>query len=194
MNDLEIRPARPEDAEFLVPLINRAGEGIPKHVWTSLASVGQSPLDVGVARVRSDDAGISWKKVWVAEVGGLRAGCLIAYRQPDTPQPIAPDMPPMFVPLQELENAAPGTGYVNIVSTARGMRGRGIGTRLLQFAERYAGPNGMSLIVADNNVDARRLYERCGYRETARRRMIKNGWQSTGSDWVLMVKPAVAVP
>lgn len=190
MTDIDIRPARESDAEFLVPLIDRAGEGIPMYMWTSRAASGQTPHDFGLARVRSRDAGISWTKAWVAEVGGARAGCLIAHTQPNVPQPMDPDTPAMFVPLQELEDTAPGTGYVHILSTARDMRGRGIGSRLLGFAERFAGPNGMSLIVADNNVAAWRLYERHGYRETARRRMIKNGWQSDGTDWVLLVKAA----
>jgi ribosomal protein S18 acetylase RimI-like enzyme len=108
---------------------------------------------------------------------------------PDPPPPLDPDLPPLFVPLQELENEAPGTGYVHILSTLREMRGRGVGKRLLDFADRYRGPNGMSIIVADNNHGARRLYERCGYREAARRRMVKNGWQSEGTAWILMVKP-----
>jgi ribosomal protein S18 acetylase RimI-like enzyme len=47
----------------------------------------------------------------------------------------------------------------------------------------------MSLIVADNNTGAKALYERCGYREATRRRMVKDGWDSPGSDWILMVKP-----
>jgi ribosomal protein S18 acetylase RimI-like enzyme len=91
--------------------------------------------------------------------------------------------------LQELENAAPGTGYVYILSTSREMRSRGVGTRLLSFAERYRGSNGMSLIVADNNARAKSLYERCGYAEVARRSMVKEDWQSLGADWILMVKP-----
>jgi hypothetical protein len=46
----------------------------------------------------------------------------------------------------------------------------------------------MSIIVADTNTGARRLYERCGYREVARRRMVKDGWQHPGSDFVLLTK------
>lgn len=157
VKDFHIRPARHDDADFLLPLINRAGEGIPEYIW--------------------------------AELEGRPAGCLIAYQQPDVAPPLDPDLPSMLAPLQELENEAPGTGYVYVLSTAAGMRGRGVGTRLLDFAERYRGPNGMSLIVADNNTGAKKLYERCGYAEAARRRMVKKGWQSEGTDWILMVKP-----
>jgi hypothetical protein len=41
---------------------------------------------------------------------------------------------------------------------------------------------------ADANAGARRLYERCGYRERASRAMVKEKWQHPGTDWVLLVK------
>lgn len=186
---INIRRAVPEDAHFLPPLINRAGEGIPKHIWAQMANPDQDPWDVGRARVGSENSGISYRQIWIAEVEGRRAGCLIARRQPDVPPPLDPKLPSLFVPLQELENGASGTGYVYILSTNREMRGRGVGTRLLNFAERYRGPNGMSLIVADHNIGAKRLYEHCGYAEGARRRMVKNDWQCLGTNWILMIKP-----
>jgi ribosomal protein S18 acetylase RimI-like enzyme len=187
--DIQIRAALPEDADFLLPLINRAGEGIPEYIWAQMAAPGEDPREVGRRRIESEDSAISHRSSWIAELAGQPAGCLVAHRQPDVMPPVDPDMPSMFVPLQELENEAPGTGYVHILSTLREMRGRGVGKRLLDFADRYRGPNGMSIIVADNNHGARRLYERCGYREAARRRMVKNGWQSEGTAWILMVKP-----
>lgn len=187
--DFHIRPARRDDAAFLLPLIDRAGEGIPEYIWAQMAAPCEDPWAVGRRRVESEDAGISYRNAWIAELAGRAAGCLLAYRQPDVAPPPDPDLPSMFVPLQELEDAAPGTGYVYILSTVAGMRGRGVGTRLLDFAEHYRGPNGMSLIVADNNLGAKSLYERRGYAEAARRRMVKNGWQSPGTDWILMVKP-----
>ncbi len=189
-DDLRIRPARRDEAEFLLPLINRAGEGIPEYIWAQMAAPGEDPWAVGRRRVEGADAGISHRNAWVAELAGQPAGCLIAYRQPDAAPPLAPDTPSMLAPLQRLESAAPGTGYVYVLSTLAALRGRGVGSGLLDFAERrYRGPQGMSLIVADNNSGARRLYERCGYAEAARRPMVKNGWRSDGSDWILMVKP-----
>ena len=69
-------------------------------------------------------------------------------------------------------------------------RGQGVGSRLLGFAERYAGPAGMSLVVTDVNTGARRLYERVGYRVTARRAMVPDIWDFSGDFWILMQKPA----
>ena len=39
------------------------------------------------------------------------------------------------------------------------------------------------------NAGARRLYERTGYTETARRPIVKDGWDCASDEWVLLVKP-----
>jgi hypothetical protein len=44
----------------------------------------------------------------------------------------------------------------------------------------------MSVIVSDANTGARRLYEGFGYREFARRTMIKEDWVNEGQEWVLL--------
>jgi ribosomal-protein-alanine N-acetyltransferase len=57
-------------------------------------------------------------------------------------------------------------GYIQIVCVAPPFRNRGIGTRLIQFAEERIfrdAPNAF-LCVSSFNPDARRLYERLGYR------------------------------
>ena len=98
----------------------------------------------------------------------------------------------MFVPLQELENLAPATWYVNVLATYPSYRGKGYGRVLLEIAEdlaREARRQGLSIIVSDGNPGARRLYERCGYRETATRPIVKDDWENNGTNWVLLTKP-----
>jgi ribosomal protein S18 acetylase RimI-like enzyme len=46
----------------------------------------------------------------------------------------------------------------------------------------------VSIIVSDANSGARRLYRRCGYREIAKRPMVKEEWENPGEDWLLLVK------
>ena len=46
----------------------------------------------------------------------------------------------------------------------------------------------MSIIVASGNAGARRLYERTGYVETARRPVVKGDWDCDSDEWVLLVK------
>jgi len=98
----------------------------------------------------------------------------------------------MFVPLQELEDLAPGTWYVNVLAAYPDERGKGYGRALLGIADRLAAAGkrpGLSIIVSDANTGARRLYERCGYREAARRAKVKEHWQAAGSEWILLTKP-----
>ena len=111
----------------------------------------------------------------------------------DPPEPIPPDMPAMFVPLQELENLAPGTWYVNVLAVLPEHRGRGLGRRLLELADavaREAGCRELSIIVSDANARAIRLYERVGYRRRDERPMVKEGWPGPGRNWRLLVKGA----
>ena len=103
------------------------------------------------------------------------------------------EQPPMFRPLQALENRVLGTLYVNVLATYPAFRRRGVGSRLLAEAERQAGRRNLSLIVADRNLTARRLYEAFGFDEIAREPMVKDGWETASDAWVLMVRDAGAL-
>lgn len=186
----EIRRANKPDAAFLVPLVDRASEGLSSHIWGTLAEPGQSAESFGLERIQSEDAGISYTNAWIAEIEGRPLECVIAYQKPEVPEELDSEVFSLFKPLMVLEREAFATGYVYILSTVSQARGQGIGSSLLTFAERYRGPRGMSLIVADNNIGARKLYERNGYKLCARQPMVKNGWESEGEDWLLMIKPA----
>ncbi|MEJ1996369.1 MAG: GNAT family N-acetyltransferase [Limibacillus sp.] len=186
--DPVLRPARREDAALIARLVNRAAEGLPKLLWRDMAEAGEDPWDVGERRAVSEDAAISYRHTWIAEMDGQAAGCLITHEIPANPNPIPEDELPMFIPLLELENEAPETRYVYVLSTLKEMRGKGVGSTLLRHAEQFRGPKGMSLIVSDANLGARRLYERHGYREANKRPMVKIGWDNPGEHWVLMTK------
>jgi predicted GNAT family acetyltransferase len=57
-------------------------------------------------------------------------------------------------------------GFIQTICLAPAFRGRGLGTRLVDFAEQrilQASPN-VFLCVSSFNTQARRLYERLGYR------------------------------
>lgn len=186
---LQIRPAKIEEAALIAKLVNRAAEGLPILLWKDMGEPGEEPWDVGERRARSEDSAISYRHTWIAELEGRAAGCVIIHQIPAHPDPIAEDEQPMFVPLLELENQATQTGYVFVLSTLKEYRGRGVGGALLRHAEQFRGPKGMSIIVSDGNLGARRLYQRHGYRETDKRPMVKDGWDNPGQHWVLMTKP-----
>ncbi|MCL4766584.1 MAG: GNAT family N-acetyltransferase [Hyphomicrobiaceae bacterium] len=185
------RPARREDAALLAELVNHAGDGLPLYLWGKMAGPAETAWDVGRTRAAREDGSFSYRNATMIVDDGETAGCLIGYEIPDRPEPTSPDMPAMFVPLQELESLAPATWYVNVLAVLPQHRSNGLGTKLLARADetgRRLGKRGMSVIVSDANGGAQRLYERCGYREAARRGMIKNGWSNPGREWVLLSK------
>ncbi|HEY6929109.1 MAG TPA: N-acetyltransferase [Thermoanaerobaculia bacterium] len=82
------------------------------------------------------------REVYVARVGAERAGFLVLI------------MSGAFV------------GYIQTICVAATHRGRGIGTALIEFAEKriFADSPNVFMCVSDFNDGARRLYERLGYR------------------------------
>ncbi|HEU0220860.1 MAG TPA: GNAT family N-acetyltransferase [Paracoccaceae bacterium] len=183
-----LRLAEPADGPVLAELVNFAGEGLPLYVWGTMAAPGQDAWEIGRERLARKAA--EGQVIVIDEGRGPVTG-LTGYPIPAMPGPIPDDMPALFRPLQELENLAPASWYVNILACYPAERGRGLGTKLLGLAESMAmaeGLKAMSLIVADTNAGARRLYERVGYREWARRLTVREGWETPTREWVLMTK------
>ena len=152
---------------------------------------GEAGWDVGRRRAAREEGSFSYRNATIIEHDGQCAGCLIGYAIPDNPEPVPDDMPAMFTPLQELENLAPGTWYLNVLAVQPQFRGQGLGTRFLGLADetaRVSGKRGISVIISDANIGARRLYERCGYKQSATRLMVKENWENEGQSWVLLTK------
>lgn len=192
VNSRACRAATPADAQALAELTNFAGEGLPLYLWTRMAKDGEDPWAVGRARALREEGSFSYRNGIIAELDGNVAGCLIGYAlaEESTPSDLS-SMPPMFVPLQALEDLAPNTWYINVVAVYPEFRGRGVGSQLLERAEALARESNrpaLSLIVADANVGARRLYARAGFREVATRPMVKESWPSDATEWVLMIR------
>ena len=189
--EIGIRPAAPGDAAELAVLINYAGEGLPVYLWERMAEPGETPWDVGKRRALREEGAFSYRNSFVAEQASEVVGALVGYRIADEPEVIDDTVPAMFVPLVELENLVPGTWYVNVLAVRPELRGKGVGSRLLDIAgERAAesGCTGQSIIVSDANRGARKLYERHGFRQVAERPMVKDDWDNPGRNWVLLEK------
>ena len=186
------RQANPTDAVAMTELVNIAGEGLPLYLWSRMAVEGQSPWDVGRERARRESGGFSYRNTIVCEEAGKVVASLVGYPLDDNPAPTDySDIPSIVVPLQQLEDMVPGTWYVNVLATYPELRGRGIGSELLSIAEGIAvklSKRALSIIVADTNTGARRLYERHGYSEVAHRTMVKDGWVHPGTQWALLLK------
>jgi ribosomal protein S18 acetylase RimI-like enzyme len=186
------RQAVRDDAAVLAELVNYAGEGLPVYLWGKMADPGEDAWSIGRARAVRDEGSFSYRNAVMIETeDGEVGGALIGYEVAEKASPVPDDMPAMFRPMQELENLAPGTWYVNVLAVQPPFRGKGYGTRLLGLADLMGpatGRHGMSVIVSDANLGARALYERCGYAETAQRAMVKEDWVNDGQNWVLLTK------
>jgi ribosomal protein S18 acetylase RimI-like enzyme len=188
-----LRPARKDDARALALLIDIAGEGFGNYLWGQSAGPGEESLDVGMKRAQREEGGFSYRNATLAEIDGKVAGLLLGYRLDDPyDSGDLAGLPKIVRPLVELESCAPGSWYVNALAAFPEFRNRGLGTSLLDEADRLTrvtGATTVSLIVAEENKGAMRLYRRNGYREAARRPLVPFPGLGHGGDWVLMVKP-----
>jgi ribosomal protein S18 acetylase RimI-like enzyme len=185
------RRATVEDAGTLADLVEFASEGLALYLWTKIAGPGRDPWHVGRERVSSETNGLSYRNAVIAEASGQLASGFISYPLSDKPEPISDEVPAILVPLHELMNQALDTWYVHVLAAYPEHRGSGQGSALLAVADTFAafaGKRGLSLLVSDTNTGARRLYERCGYREVAHCKMVKEQWQHPGTNWVLLRK------
>ncbi len=183
-----MRLAVAADAPRLAELVNFAGEGLPLHFWTSLCVEGQDPWEIGRAR-QAAKAGEG--KTVVVDRGSGAIASLTGYVIGSEPEPVGDDIPKPFRPLLELENQALDSWYINVLACYPEHRSQGIGSRLLDVAEQICTAEGLrriSLIVADNNVGARRFYERHGYADVTSVPCVREDWRTDTERWVLMMK------
>jgi ribosomal protein S18 acetylase RimI-like enzyme len=185
------RFATPDDAPALVDFVDYAGSGMPMIVWEALASPGNDARAVGVRMARGEDAPISYRNAVVADQGAGAIGTVIGHLLPPTPQPIGEGVHAITVPWQELRNEACGNWHLVALAAYPEHRGQGLGSEMLGIADRLrqaSGANGISLLVADTNTGARRLYERFGFRLAATRPMAVGSWTNPGKQWLLLIR------
>jgi ribosomal protein S18 acetylase RimI-like enzyme len=198
MNAPLLRPARKTDAASLAVLVDMAGEGMPAFLWSQMREPGQSVLEVGRARAQRESGGFSYRNAMIAEIDGEVAGALVDYRLDDPYDTGDLAALPEFVrPLVLLEAKAPGTWYVNVLATFSEFRRRGVGACLLAAAQeraRAAGASALSIIVASENSDACRLYERAGYQQVASAPLVQFPGCAHGGDLLLLVKRLDGAP
>ena len=112
MTDIEqyLRPATPKDGAVMAQLINMAGEGMPLYLWAKMAGSDQSAWEVGVQRASRSEGGFSYLNTILYESNERVLAGLVGYALANEPSSVDYDgMPAMFVPLQQLEDLAPGT-------------------------------------------------------------------------------------
>ena len=167
MEKPEFRPARKEDCYEIAQLYQISSDGVADYIWSQLAEDGEDLLRVGEARYQREDTNFSYQNCTIAEYEGKIAGMLVAYPMHVDPDEEVDD--PVLKPYATLEEDE--SLYVCSVSLYPEYRGRGWGRELMTVAEQKAKELGLgkiSLIVFDDNVPAKTLYEKLGYLEKAR--------------------------
>jgi ribosomal protein S18 acetylase RimI-like enzyme len=193
---MNIRAAASKDARAIAELTIIAGAGIPDYFWEQSLEAGQEPVDVGTARAASGTGNFSYRNAWVAPVGAMVAGMVLAYRLADEggfPDP--GEFPQFLRPLLELESCAPGSFYVNMLAVYPECRGRGIGSALMKAVDGLAVEAGCrvaSVQVFDENEGAVRFYQRLGYRVVEERPVVPFPRLAYGGRVLLMVKDVEA--
>lgn len=192
---ITVRGARAEDAHDLAKLIDIAGEGIPSCLWARTARSGETPLDVGVARARRDSGGFSYRNALVAVLNGRVAGMVLGYMvtaPTEEDRAALPELPEPIRPMVELEQLPESVGsfYVNALAVRPGLRGYGIGSRLLAAAEQRAATLGcdrMTIQVFSQNQGALALYRRSGYATAASRPVLLHPCQPYYDEDILLL-------
>ncbi len=191
---LTIRKATLDDAPLLLRVVDMASDGLLPTLWAKMAPSGLDGAAVGEALVTAEDGDFSYRNGFIAEQDGAKTGGLIGYRLPATPKPIGPDVPEVFVGIEELAHLVPGHWYINFMAVVPEGRGQGVGAALLEEAEnqaRESGSPGLALIVAATNENAIRVYQRAGYIERERRPFDLSDFGEAPTEAILMTKDLV---
>jgi ribosomal protein S18 acetylase RimI-like enzyme len=195
VSEVTIRPAQKSDASDIALLVNIATHGGIAAGWAADDKVSETydPIEIGRTEMLKDDTNFNWRNAMMAESDDEIVGMMLGYRKADKREAMPTDLPRFLVPIIELETEAIGTWFVSMLGVHLGWRGKGIGGRLLDVADRKRTEmqaRGVSLIVEDANEGARRLYERRGFAVRDRRAMVvyPDGSRPPGKDWLLMVK------
>jgi len=192
---LRLREADESDALDMAHLIDIAGDGLPFYVWQKAAvdkPEKQSPLEIGIERAQRKSGAFSYLNTYVCEKNNAIVGAVIIYPIfRESSSGTHSGNPSIFDPLNKLEQQVIGSLYINALAVYEKHRNLGIGSLLLDFTEKLAKSgefNTVSLIVADSNVSAIRLYQNRGYKVKASEKVIKENWQADGANWLLMTK------
>lgn len=188
------RPATKADATEIALLVNIATHGGFAVGWAHAegASEAYDPAEMGRLEMLKDDE-FGWRNATMATTeDGEITGMLLGYPEPEHRRAVPGNTMAFMVPILELEYEAVGTWFISMLGVHVGWRGKGVGSVLLDVAEaRRAGSHarGLSLIVEDVNLDARRLYERRGFAVRDQRPMGRYPTgDAPGKNWLLMVK------
>ena len=188
LSNIKFRPAEKPDCRAIASLYSISSDGVADYIWTKLAQPGEDLLDVGQRRYERENTVFSYQNCILATLGENIVGMLVAFPM-IVEETAEPEEDPVLVPYSKLEEN--NSYYICGIALFPEYRNRGIGTELMKLAEAQAVTKGftkLSLIVFEQNVGAKRLYESLGYREVAREPVVPHPLIHYSGDAILMVK------
>ena len=177
-----------KDATHLISLANSTVEGFAQHLWEDLDGEGETALQFGL---RVQQGFIEKKQAIVAEIDEKIASLLVSYKIGMEPKSFMPGVNAGLNAQLALHALVPGSWYIHALAVAQDHRGLGLGSRMIGLSEKFAGAEKCtqcSLLVLNKNANAIKLYEHLGYKVIASSPVVKNGWQNSATDWLLMTK------
>jgi ribosomal protein S18 acetylase RimI-like enzyme len=186
-----LRPAVREDAAELAVLADIASHGFASWLWlTDLGNGGgDTPMELGRRKMRSDEGHGTWGDAVLAEAYGEIAGAAIGYGLGEDIRNIQPDRPALK-PAIDLQKMVIGSWFIGTLGVYSHLRGIGIGNRILEDQIERAGELPVSLITASDNEAALALYKRNGFSEKARADAVSFFESSRKHEWVLLTRDA----
>ena len=176
---IKIRPAQAEDASFAASMLYLSMEHLADHLFEKDAA----SIRKDVSNLFARNAGrFGYKLASIAESGNEPVGLLIASRGDELNRLNLKTIPHLIAVLGFMrairfidrgiylpggKEADNDELYIGNLGVLPSMQGRSFGSQLLEHAERLAHEKDLkkcSLIAGWHNENARRLYERIGYR------------------------------
>lgn len=189
------RPATKADAKEIAKLIAISSDGVAVIEWAEQAKQqGCEPLDIGETLYQNSEGDYSYKNATVIEKDDAIAGMLLTFAmlpgsaRDESNRPSENDKN-VFSPYMYLEE--PGSWYICGIAFYPEYRGQGLGTTLMQLAERQAKQkrfNKLSLVAFEKNTGSVRLYERLGYQVVDQAPIVPHPLIHYTGDALLMVK------
>lgn len=194
MNAYRIRSATSSDSDLIARAIALSSGGYAQLGWEASQAEfpGLTLVQIGGRLYARDKAPFTWRNCVVAQAEEP-LGVMLAYgidadddtaghggREDD-------DVRDVYYPVKM---EVTDSWYICGMTVFQPWRDKGIGSRLLRFAEQQAGEHGfrqLSLIAFAQNEGSVRLYRRNGYRIVERRPIIPHPMIEYGGEALLMV-------
>lgn len=190
LDRIKFRPARKEESRTISHLFSISSDGVSDYTWKTLAELREEILDVGERRYSRENTPFSYENCTVAELNGEIVGKLAAFPMEVEESDYGnTDVDPVLAPYSRL--GQPNSYYIAGMAVFPEYRGKGYGSKFLEIAEQEAknlGLSLLSLIVFEQNEGAKRLYERHGYYEMAREKVVPHELIHFTGYALLMVK------